>query len=67
MRVLSADVTEQHHERGQNAGGGCEADQRLEEQRHGATPNEQASNKDSTQLVLRPSLMLVLCQRCVSG
>ena len=41
---LSTNMTEQHHQAGQKAGGRGEADQGLEEQRHGASPNGYAVN-----------------------
>ena len=41
-------MAEHHHQAGQKARGGREADQGLEEHRHGATPNEQALNKGRT-------------------
>src|SRR3954451_17411479 len=38
----------QQHQAGQDRGRSGEADERLEEHRHGATPNEQALNKGRT-------------------
>lgn len=39
----STGVADDHHDPGQGAGGSHEADQGLEEQRHGATPKCQAT------------------------
>ena len=44
-RTLSADVADEHHQAGQDAGRGGEADQRLNEQQHGVTPKDQALQK----------------------
>ena len=43
---LSPNMTEQHHQAGQEAGGGREADQGVEEQRHRVTPTEQGPDRN---------------------
>ena len=45
---LSTDVADEHHQAGQDAGRGSEADQGLDEQGHDASPKDQALNKEPT-------------------
>ena len=59
--TVSTDVADEQHEAAQEAGRGREADERLEEEGHGITPNRGAWD-----LRLRPSLSLFVSHRCVS-
>ena len=61
-RALSTSVADEHHERGQEARGGPEADQGFKEERHGVTPKSKAWD-----LRLQSSLLLFVSHRCVSG
>ena len=44
-RAASPNVAEQHHQAGQEAGRGREADQGFEEQRHRITPAKQGPDR----------------------
>ena len=66
-RALSTNVTEQHHEAGQDGGGSREADQGLEEQWHGATLDGQALNQGRITAGPKAKVDARSCQACVSG